>query len=193
VARRHARASVFGRCCRRRVVGCGAGAGAGPSVCAAAGRRPPPGTGRDHRGAHQQAGADGAASDLRVGRQERRADRCISDAAGGGLVLHLTYRAEISLRTIGALLVGAVGAWCVARASQPVQVPALDLILPVGVALWIIGARWRRRAPGAAGRLDEGSAVITVAALIAAGIAPTQAKTFAEPLIFCAGSVTFPR
>lgn len=62
------------------------------------------------------------------------------------LVLHLTHRAEVSLRTIGALLVGAGGAWCVARGTQAAEVPALDLILPVGVALWIVGAMWRRRA-----------------------------------------------
>lgn len=61
------------------------------------------------------------------------------------LVLQGRHRGDLSARAVSALLVGAAGAWCLARALAGPPVPWPDLLLPVGVALWIGGAMWRRR------------------------------------------------
>lgn len=59
------------------------------------------------------------------------------------LVLHVSHAAELSMRSVSALLIGAGGAWCIARAflGPPAALP--DLLLPLGVAIWIAGALWR--------------------------------------------------
>lgn len=61
------------------------------------------------------------------------------------VALHSFKQREISCRTVAAFLIGAGGAWCVARAAHGVPVSPLDLVLPVGVALWVVSAGWRYR------------------------------------------------
>lgn len=60
-------------------------------------------------------------------------------------VLHISRAGELSLRSIAGMLVGAAGAWYVVRALMgPGPTPG-ELLLPLGVAIWIAGIAWRRR------------------------------------------------
>lgn len=61
------------------------------------------------------------------------------------VALHLSRQREVSCRTVAAFLIGAGGAWCVARAAHGVAVSPLELMLPVGVALWAVSSGWKYR------------------------------------------------
>ena len=64
----------------------------------------------------------------------------------GFAVLTLTPRAEVSTRTVAAMLVGAAGGWCIVRAMAAGAVPVMDLLLPLGVSVWVLRQAWHGRA-----------------------------------------------
>lgn len=61
------------------------------------------------------------------------------------VVLHSSDAVEISPRTIGAMLVGFSGAWCITKGLTLPPPHSADLLLPCGIAVWVIGSIWRRR------------------------------------------------
>lgn len=67
--------------------------------------------------------------------------------AAGFAVLHSAHAWEISMRTLAALMIGAAGAWYIARGLYGWQLPddGPEGWLLLGVTLWIWEARYRRR------------------------------------------------
>lgn len=63
----------------------------------------------------------------------------------GVLVLTNSHTAEVSTRSVAALLFSLAGLWCMARVAMAPPVPLGDLALPIGVSIWLLGALWRRR------------------------------------------------
>ena len=63
----------------------------------------------------------------------------------GLAVLHVAAPGELSWRALSALCIGASGAWALARALSDVPVQLQDLLLPVGVSVWLAGAMWGSR------------------------------------------------
>lgn len=76
-------------------------------------------------------------------------------------VLQKSRRAEMSLRALAALAVGAGGLTCVAQGIGLVPPPWSHVLLPLGVALWVLHAARRhqgqpmRRASDWAALTDE--------------------------------------
>jgi len=63
----------------------------------------------------------------------------------GLLVLTNSHTAEVSARSVAALLFSAAGLWCVSRALTEPPPPWGDLALPLGVSIWVVRALWCRR------------------------------------------------
>lgn len=60
-------------------------------------------------------------------------------------LLAASARREVSLRSAAALCIGGGAIWTMVQALQPYPRQPADVLLPLGVALWVLYAAWAHR------------------------------------------------